>query len=315
MAEKQIIAVTGATGAQGGGLARAILDEPDSAFTVRAITRNPGSDAARELARRGAEVVQADMDDEASLVKAFGGAYGAFLVTNFWEHMDPEREAVQARNLVGAAKAAGIAHAVWSTLEDVREIIPLDDDRMPTLDGKYKVPHCDVKGEADAWFTEAGVPTTFLRTSFYFENFISAIQLQRQEDGSLALPIAMGETPLASIAVEDIGRSALGIFKRGEELVGKTITIATEQLTGAEYAQAFTEVLGEPVAYAPFPYQALRDPAIPGGAELANMFQWNSDFSEYTLAQRDPAAIRELIASPQSFKDWLIAHKDAFASL
>ncbi|MEU5155400.1 NmrA/HSCARG family protein [Glycomyces sp. NPDC021274] len=315
MAEKQIIAVTGATGAQGGGLARAILDEPDSAFTVRAITRNPGSDAARELARRGAEVVQADMDDEASLAKAFDGAYGAFLVTNFWEHMDPEREAAQARNLVGAAKAANIAHAIWSTLEDFRETFPLDDDRIPTLDGKYKVPHCDVKGEADAWFTEAGVPTTFLRTSFYFDNFLSSIPLRRQDDGTLVLPLALGEAALAGIAVEDIGRSALGVFKRGRELLGQTIAVAAEHLTGDQYAQVFTNVLGEPVAYAPFPYQALRDPGIPGGAELANMFQVYAEFSESLLAQRNPAVLRGLVPSPQSFKDWLITHKDAFASL
>lgn len=312
MAEKKIIAIVGATGAQGGGLARAILDEPASQFTVRAITRNPGSGAAQELARRGAEVVRADLDDEASITKAFEGAYGAFLVTNFWEHTDPERESAQVRNLVSAAKAAGIAHAVWSTLQDTRELIPLDDDRVPTIDGKYKVPHCDVKGEADAWFTEAGVPTTFLRASFYFDNFLSTVPLKRQEDGTLALSIALGEAKMAGIAVEDIGRSALGILKRGEELVGKTITIATESLTGDEYAQVFTEVLGESVVYAPFPYQALRDAGFPGSDDLANMFQL---FADGYQSEPDPAEIRGLTPHPQSFRDWVLAHKDAFSEI
>lgn len=315
MTGKKIIAVVGATGQQGGGLARGILDDPDSEFTVRAITRNPESDAAKELALRGAEVVQADIDDEASVVRAFEGAYGAFLVTNFWEHLSTEREYAQAGNLARAAKTAGIAHAIWSTLEDVRETVPLDDDRMPTLLGKYKVPHCDIKAESDLLFTEAGVPTTFLVTAFYFDNFTSIMRPTRQEDGSLALAVSFGDSKVPSIAVEDIGRSALGIFKRGQELVGQTIAIATEHLTGAEFAQAFTEVLGEPVAYVPVPHEAVRAAGTFAAEDTANMFQYFAEFSETTIALRDPKTIRELTPSPQPFKDWLVAHKEAFASI
>ena len=87
---KKIIAVTGATGAQGGGLVRAILADPRGEFAVRAITRKPSGDAARALAQQGVEVVAADLDDPASVEKAFAGAYGAFCVTNFWEHFSPE---------------------------------------------------------------------------------------------------------------------------------------------------------------------------------------------------------------------------------
>src|ERR1700744_3379831 len=144
----KIIAVTGATGAQGGGLVRAILDAPDAGFTARAITRNPESEAARALATPGVEVVQADLDDEASLTRAFTGAHGGFCVTNFWEHFSPEREKTQAGNLARAARSAGIAHAIWSTLEDVRSYVPPGDSRIPTLAGGYKVPHMDAKGEA-----------------------------------------------------------------------------------------------------------------------------------------------------------------------
>src|SRR5438270_11110248 len=104
----KIIAVTGATGAQGGGLVRAILDDPEGGFVARSITRHPESAVARGLAARGVEVVQADLDDEESLARAFEGAYGAFCVTNFWEHFSPEREIVQGANLARAARSAGI---------------------------------------------------------------------------------------------------------------------------------------------------------------------------------------------------------------
>src|SRR5688572_8837295 len=153
MAERKIIAVTGATGAQGGSLVRAILADPESGFAVRAITRKPDSDKARALAALGAEVVQADLDDAASLRRAFAGAYGAFCVTNFWEHFSPEKELAQARNMAAAAKDAGVKHVIWSTLEDTRAWVPLSDDRMPTLMSRYKVPHFDAKGEANREFT------------------------------------------------------------------------------------------------------------------------------------------------------------------
>ena len=172
MAEKKMIAVIGATGAQGGGMVRAILSDVNSGFTARALTRNVNSDKATELARLGAEVVAADVDDVESLKRAFEGAYGAFCVTFFWEHFSPEKELAQATAMAHAAKHAGLQHVIWSTLEDTRQWVRLDDNRMPTLMGKYKVPHFDAKGEANHVFIELGLPTTFLLTSFYWENFI-----------------------------------------------------------------------------------------------------------------------------------------------
>ena len=172
MADKKIIAVIGATGAQGGGLARAILADRSGGFTARAITRNPDSEKAQALRAAGAEVVAADLDKPATLNQAFAGAYGAFCVTNFWEHFSPERELTQAGNMAQAAKAVGVQHVIWSSLEDTRKWVPLEDNRMPTLQGKYKVPHFDGKGEADELFREAGVPLTILLTSFYWDNFI-----------------------------------------------------------------------------------------------------------------------------------------------
>ena len=220
-------------------MVRAILSDASSGFTARALTRNVDSDKAKELAKLGAEVVAADVDDIESLKRAFAGAYGAFCVTIFWEHFSPEKELAQATNMAHAAKHAGLQHVIWSTLEDTRQWVPLSDNRMPTLMGKYKVPHFDAKGEANHVFTEMGVPTTFLLTSFYWDNFIHfGTGPKRGPDGKLAITLPMGDKKLPGIAAEDIGKCAYGIFKKGHEFIGKTVGIAGEHLTGAQMAAA-----------------------------------------------------------------------------
>jgi len=300
------IAVLGATGAQGGALARAILDDPEGGFTVRALTRDPSSDAARALTDRGVEVVKADLDDVDSLASAFDGCHGVFGVTNFWEIFSAERETAQAANIAVAAKRAGVAHVVWSTLEDTRERVPVDDDRMPTLMERYKVPHFDSKGEADALFRENGAPTTFLRTSFYWENFIYfGMGPRRGEDGGLDLVLPLADTKLPGIAVEDIGRSAYGVFKAGPELIGKTIGVAGEHLSGAEMAAALTDALGEEVRYVPVPPEVYRSFGFPGAEDLGNMFQYKVDFEEEFRAQRPVDASRALNPRLQDFRGWL----------
>jgi uncharacterized protein YbjT (DUF2867 family) len=311
MSGQKIIAVIGATGAQGGGLARAILAAHGGPFAVRAITRNVDSDKAKQLADAGAEVVAGDLDDEASLERAFDGAFGAYCVTNFWEHFSPEKELAQAANLARAAKRADVRHAIWSTLEDTREWVALDDQRMPTLMDKYKVPHFDAKGEADEFFTEDGVPTTLLLTSFYWDNFIHfGMGPQKGPDGSLAIGFPMGDKKLPGIAAEDIGKCALGIFKKGEELIGATVGIAGEHLTGDEMAAAFTRVLEREVRYNAVPPEVYRGFGFPGAEDLGNMFQFKRDFNEYFCSVRDVEASRALNAELQDFETWLRANKE-----
>ncbi len=250
MAGGKIIAVTGATGAQGGGLVRAILNDRSGGFSACAITRNTGSDKAKALAQLGAEVVAADLDDSASLAKAFAGAYGAFCVTNYWEHFSPEKELAQVANAVSAAKSAGLQHVIWSTLEDTRKMVPLSDSRMPTLMGKYKVPHFDAKGEANKLFADAGVPTTFLLTSFYWDNLIYfGMGPKKGPDGKLAFTLPMGDRKLPGIAAEDIGKCVYGVFKRGREFIGKTVGVSGEHLTGAQMAAALSKAAGQEVRY------------------------------------------------------------------
>jgi uncharacterized protein YbjT (DUF2867 family) len=311
MAEKNIIAVLGATGAQGGGLVRAILEDTEGGFTARALTRNPDSEKARELAALGAEVVAVDVDDPESLKTAFDGAYGAFCVTFFWEHFSPETELAQARSMAEAALVNGLEHVIWSTLEDTRDWIPLSDDRMPTLQGKYKVPHFDGKGEANALFTAAGVPTTFLNTSFYWDNLIHfGMGPRADEHGNLAFALPMGAKKLPGIAAEDIGRCAYGIFKAGDQYVGKTVGIAGEHLTGAEMADALGEALGRPVTYTAVPFDVYRGLDFPGADDLGNMFQFKHDFEDYFCGARSLATSRSLNPRLQTFDAWLTDNVD-----
>jgi uncharacterized protein YbjT (DUF2867 family) len=306
MSEKKVIAVIGATGAQGGGLARAILDDPEGGFAVRGVTRNTASDKAKELERAGAEVVEADTEDVESLKRAFTGAYGAYCMTNFWEHFSPQKELAQAENMSRAASAAGLRHVIWSTLEDTRRWVPLEDDRMPTLMEKYKVPHFDAKGEADRLFSEHSVPTTFLLTSFYWDNLISfGMGPKRGPDGVLAITMPMGDKRLPGIAAEDIGRCAYGIFKRGPDLVGQTVAIAGGLPTGAEMASALSAALGEEVRYQDVPPETFRGFGFPGAEDLGNMFQFKRDFNDYYCGARDPEKARELNPALQSFEEWL----------
>ena len=310
MANNKTIAVVGATGAQGGGLVRAILNDPQGGFTARALTRDVNSDKAKKLAELGAEVVAANVDDLASLERAFQGAYGAFCVTFFWEHFSPEKELAEATNMAQAAKRAAIQHVIWSTLEDTRKWVPLSDVRMPTLKGKYKVPHLDAKGEANQVFTDLGLPVTFLLTSFYWDNFIYfGMGPKKGADGKLALTLPLDDKKLPGIAAEDIGRCAYGIFKRGHELIGNTVGIAGEHLTGAQMAAAFSKALGTEVVYNAVPHAVYRSFGFPGADDLGNMFQFKCDFNEYFCGARNPETARALNSSLESFEHWLAQNK------
>jgi len=265
----KIIVVVGATGNQGGGLARAILADKDGDFTVRAVTRNATSERATELAALGAEVVEADISDEAALTEAFTGAYGAFLVTNFWEHMSPEKEKSDAGTMARAARTAALQHVIWSTLDDTR-------------------------------------------TTFFWEGFLDSFAPRRGADGRLTLSIAMADAELAGIAVEDVGRTAYGIFKEGAPLIGKTVSIAGEHLTGTQLAATFSKVLGEEVTYVAVPTETLRAQSFPAAGELANMFQYYVEAPEF-VAARDIAYVRSLNPDVQTFERWLVEHKGEFA--
>ena len=316
MTNDKLIAVVGATGSQGGGLVRAILEDPSHEFRVRALTRSAGSAKARELADAGAEVVEADLEDGPSMRRAFEGADGAFIVTNYWAERTPEEEAARTRAAMEltqadtaalAAKQAGVGHVVWSTLEDTRDFFlgagAVGD--VPDVDGAYKVPHFDAKAEADALFREYDVPTTFLRTTFFYEGFTGGLGPSRSDDGTLVLALPMADQKLSGIAVGDIGRTALGVFRRGTELVGATVSIAGDHLTGEQYAAALSDALGEEVHYRSPGWDEFRAQGFPGAVEMGNMFQYYAQNSAHFVGARDLSAVRELNPGLLSFRDWL----------
>ncbi|MFO1426641.1 MAG: NmrA/HSCARG family protein [Steroidobacteraceae bacterium] len=309
MTDRRIIAVVGATGAQGNGLVRAILEDPRGGFAVRALTRDPASEQGRALAALGAEVVAADVDDPASIERAFAGAWGAYCVTFFWDHFSPERERASAIGMAEAARRQGLQHVIWSTLEDTRRFVPLEDARMPTLMGRYKVPHFDAKGECDEEFRRRGVPTTFLLTSFYWENLIYfGMAPKRGADGRLAFVLPMGRAKLAGIARDDIGRCAYGIFRRGPELIGRTVGVAGEHLSGAEMAAKLARALGQPVVHGDVPPEVYRSFGFPGAEDLGNMFQFDRDFEREHCGARSIEFSRSLNPRLLDFDGWLAAN-------
>ena len=307
MKDHKIVAIVGATGGQGGSLARAILADPAGAFSVRAVTRRPESAAARALAACGADIVTADLDRAETLKRAFEGAHAVFCVTNFWEHGSPDRELTQAAAMANAVACAGNEHVIWSTLEDTRLWVPLTSDRMPTLLGRYKVPHFDAKGEANAEFTKRNVPATFLLTSFYWDNFINfpGMTPRRGADGVAALTMPLGDKRLPGIALEDIGRCAYGVLRGGADHVGRTIGIAGEHLTGLELAATLSQATGERIKYVDVTPEAYRLQDFPGAHELGSMFQFKRDFEEVFRAARSVEVARQLNPSLQTFEQWL----------
>ncbi len=253
---------------------------------------------------------QANFDSVADLKKAFDGAFGAYLVTNFWEHFSAAKELAQAQAMAQAAAYAGLKHVLWSTLEDTRIRIPLSDGRMPTLQEKYKVPHMDTKGEANKFFSDLGVPTTFFHTSFYWENLIFfGMGPKEGPDAKLAFTLPMADKKLPGMAVADIGKCAYGVFKRGAEYIGKSVGVAGEHLTGTQMAAELGKALGQDVVYNAVTAQAYRGFGFPGAEDLGNMFQYKAEFEMEFCGARNLGVSKALNPELQTFGQWLAANK------
>jgi uncharacterized protein YbjT (DUF2867 family) len=306
--KQELITVFGATGRQGGGVVRALLAR--GGWRVRAVTRRPGSNATRSLAALGAEVCGADIDHPETLAAAFSGAWGAFCVTNFWEHGDALRELRQADHLAAAASAGGVGHVIWSTLEDSRGE-PQPGDRAPRH-GRFRVPHMDAKAQADACFIDRGLPLTRLLTSFYWENFIEmGMGPQRAADGRLELAMPLGDALLPGIAVADIGHCAATLFER--EPVAQPIGIAGEHLSGAQMAHRMAAAIGEPVRWRDVPLADYAQLPFPGATELAEMFAYKQQANAALCAARSVTATRTLHPGLQRFDEWLRARAGLLA--
>jgi NmrA-like family len=239
------------------------------------------------------------------------GAYGAFFVTFFWAHFSAEKEYQEVLNFISAAKESDLQHVIWSTLEDTRNWVPLEDNRMPTLQGKYKVPHFDGKGAADKLFSDAGLPVTFLRTSFYWDNFIFfGLGPQKGEDGKYHITFPLDDKKLAGISADDIGKCAYGIFKKGTEAIGKTIGIAGEKLSGTEMAAKLSAALKKDIVYNNVSPETYRGFGFPGADDLGNMFQFKRDFNDDYNGIRNIDYAKQLSPELKNFDQWLSIYAD-----
>ena len=280
MTSKTIL-VFGATGAQGGSVARALLARKQ--FNVRAITRKPDSPAAQSLRELGAEVVQGDLDDPASLRAALQGVYGVFGVTNFWEHFDKEAE--QGRNLVEAVAGAKVAHFIFSTLPPIEK----------ATGGALRSPHFDLKAEHEELARSLGIPSTFVHVPFYYENFLYFFPPRPVADGTYQFGFPQGDRPLAAMSVEDVGLVVAPMFEEPEKWIGKVVPLAGDELPATEYAAAMSRAAGADIRYAYVPREVFAALGFPGAEDLADMFEF------YRL--HIPS--RAITPGVQSFETWI----------
>ncbi|XP_066432857.1 nmrA-like family domain-containing protein 1 [Eleutherodactylus coqui] len=299
MSCKKVIVVFGATGAQGGSVADGLL--ADGTFAVRAVTRDTSKPAAVKLREAGAEVVAADLDDEKSLEAALCGAYGAFVVTNFWEHFSKEKEVVQGKRIADVSKRLGLQIVVFSGLENVKKL----------TGGKLDVLHFDGKGEVEEYFREIGVPMTSVRLACYFENLLTFFRPQKNKDGdgySLAIP--MGDVLLDGMSVTDVGRMVVSILKSPSQYIGKDIGLSTDKLTVMQYAAIMSRVTGKDIKDAKITPEAYEQLGFPGAGELANMFRF------YLMKpERDVELTLQLNPKAKKFEAWMEENKEAFKDL
>lgn len=286
---KDTILVFGATGAQGGSVARNLLSR--GKFNVRVITRKPESSAAAALRELGAEIVQGDLDDPASLSAALEGVHGVFGVTNFWEHFDKEAE--QGRNLVNAVAAAGVKHFVFSTLPSI----------AGETNGALKSPHFDLKAEHEALATSLGIPSTFVHVPFYYENFLYFFPPKPVGDGTFQFGFPQGDTPLAAISVDDVGKLIAPMFEQPETYIGRVVKLAGDELPASQYAEIMSRATGKTIRYGHIPRETFAAFGFPGAEDLADMFEY---YRVHIPSRADDVKTGRAVAPDlQSFETWM----------
>jgi uncharacterized protein YbjT (DUF2867 family) len=299
MKDKKVILVTGATGAQGGSVARSLLGK--GKYSVRCMTRNIHSDKAQALRESGAELVHGDMDNIESLKNAMKGCYGVFGVTSFWEHF--EKEFQQGKNLIDAVAETNIKHFVFSTLPHAKKL----------SDGKLEVPHLDQKGKLEEYTRGLDIEATFIHVAFYYENFLYFFPPKKNGNGSYAFGFPQGDTLLAGISVEDLGGIVASVFDSPEEFKGRVVGAVGDDLRPDEYAEVMTRVLGKTVEYNHIDREVFASFGFPGADDLANMFEFN----RYYIPNRenDREESKSLNPGIKTFEVWLLENKEQFMNV
>ena len=286
------IVVFGATGAQGGSVARHLLARKQ--YAVRAFTRNASSPAAQALRELGAEIVEGNLDDKTSIRKALDGVYGVFGVTNFWEHFAKEEE--QGRNMIRAIAGSDVEHLVYSSLPPIAK----------ATNGLLKSPHFDIKAAHEELIRTLGIPATFIHVPFYYENFLYFFPPRPAGDGTYQFGFPQGDRPLAAMSVQDVGRIVAVLFEQPETYIGKVLKPAGDELPASEYAAAMSRATGADVRFNHVPRETFAALGFPGAEDLADMFEY------YRLhipsRARDIEVCRQLAPELQSFAAWVGAN-------
>lgn len=280
MTEKKTALVTGASGGQGGAVARALLER---GWQVRAFVRNPDKEESRAMAELGAELVRGDLDDADSLRAAVAGVQGVYSVQAA-DFADPHSgvEVRQGIAVADAVKAAGVPHLVYSSVGGAER--------------NSGIAHFETKAEIERHIRSAGVPATILRPVFFMENF--PYMVPAAENGERVAALAMdADKELQMIALPDIGRIAADAFDNPEEFLGREIEIAGDELTVSEIAEVFTRVDGVPTRFTRQPIEELREEA----EEAANMFDWFNNEGY----RADIPALRERHPGLLTLEEWL----------
>ena len=286
---KALIAVTGATGQQGGGVVRAL--QASGQFKVRALSRNPAKH--HGLAD---EVVEADLNRPETLDAAFEGAHGVFLVTNFWEEGTDELK--QAKGAVRAAKAAGVTHFIWSTLPNVEAI----------SGGKFDVPHFTGKAKIDRIVQEAGfVNHTFVIPPLYYQNLFGALAPQEQADGSVgwALPLDPDVRCIHMGDISELGNIVAGAFAHPDEAGnGEYLPLVGDFMSFNEIVDTLNRQ-GHNFSFGQVPKEAFA-PLFPAAAEVAEQFSYCQAYTYLGSDSTDRIALANKIAGrqPTKFSAW-----------
>jgi uncharacterized protein YbjT (DUF2867 family) len=293
------ILVTGATGAQGGSVARHLLRS--GRYQVRCLTRHPTSSSATALQSLGAEVVYGDLNEPGTLGSALRNCDLAFGVTNYWEHFD--RELIHGRNLVDAIAGSSVQHTVLSTLPHTQLL----------SGGRVKVAHFDTKARIEEYARGINLAATYIHVAFYYENFLNYFPPQRQPNGTYAFGFPQGNTPLASVAAEDIGGVVAAIFAESFWYRGKLIGVVGDDLRGEEYAHIMQHVLGREFVYKYVSHDGFAALGFPGARDLADMFEFNQRYIPNRRA--DLLKSRELYPEIRTFERWLRTNAKALEQL
>ena len=280
MEDGRVILVSGATGQQGGAVARNLLER---GFAVRALTRDTEKPAAKELGGLGAEVVEGDLEDRDSIERALEGARGVFSVQQFAE-TGVEGEVRQGKALADAAKETGVEHFVYSSVGSAHK--------------ETGIPHFDSKWEVEEHARGIGLPCTVLRPVFFMQNW----EWMREPILGGALPQPLDpEKPLQNVAVEDIGAFAALAFENPDQWIGREVDLAGDEMTMTDIAGAFSRVTGREVSYVQTPWDQFEEQM---GEEFAVMYRWFDDVGY----EADIGALRSEHPGLTSLEDYLRGH-------